>query len=213
MTIRVLIADDHPVVAEALRYLIQAQAHMQAIACVQNGHDAVRLARTTSPDVVLMDNAMPVLNGTEATQLICAHRPETRVVMLSVHADPFHVCRALQAGATGYVIKKSVAREVVEAIRAVHGGKRYLSKPLVPSVIDQFVQKTALDPLHLLSSRERQVLQLLAEGCTVAIMASTLSLSPKTVETYRARLMGKLNVRDLAGLIRFALQRGVASLE
>lgn len=213
MTIRVLIADDHPVVAEALRYLIQAQSHMQAIACVQNGYDAVRLAKATSPDVVLMDNAMPILNGIEATHLICAHRPETRVVMLSVHADPFHVSRALQAGATGYVIKKSVAREVIEAIRVVHGGKRYLSRPLVPSVIDQFARKTVRDPLHLLSSRERQVLQLLAEGSTVAVIASTLSLSPKTVETYRARLMGKLNVRDLAGLIRFALQRGVASLE
>ena len=213
MTIQVLIVDDHAVVAEGLRYLIQAQADMTVVACVQDGHEAVRTAKNTGPDVVVMDNAMPGLNGTDATRLVCEERPQTRVVMLSMHSDPVHVSRALQAGATGYVIKKSVAKELVDAIRAVHGGRRYLSTALADGVIDQYVLETASDPLQRLSSRERQVLQLLAEGRNVDAIASTLSLSPKTVRTYRARMMDKLNIRDLAGLIRFAIQRGVASIE
>ena len=115
MTIRILIADDHGVVAEGMRSLIQAQADMEVIACVQDGREAVRWTMETSPDVVLMDNAMPELNGTAATQIICERRAETRVIMLSMYSDPIHVCRALQAGATGYVAKKSVAKEVVDA--------------------------------------------------------------------------------------------------
>jgi len=214
MTIRVLIADDHGVVAEGLRYLIQAQPDMEVIACVSDGREAVRWSVTASPDIVLMDNAMPELNGTEATHLICERRPDTRVIMLSMYSDPVHVCRALQAGATGYVVKKSVAKEVVDAIRTVHGGQRYLSRPLVDVVINQFVSGTASpDPLDRLSSRERQVLQMLAEGRAVTGIAETLSLSPKTVETYRARMMEKLGIRDLASLVRFAIQQGVTSFE
>jgi two-component system, NarL family, response regulator NreC len=130
MTIRILIADDHCIVAEGLRSLIQAQADMEVIACVEDGRQAVRWSMETRPDVVLMDNAMPELNGTAATHIICERRPETRVIMLSMYSDPIHVCRALKAGATGYVAKKAVAKEVVDAIRAVHSGKRYLSRPL-----------------------------------------------------------------------------------
>lgn len=214
MSIRVLIADDHGVVAEGLRSLIQAQADMEVIACVADGREAVRCSMKTGPDIVLMDNAMPTLNGTEATRVICEQRPETRVIMLSMYSDAVHVCRALQAGASGYVVKKSAAKEVVYAIRAVHSGKRYLSRPLVDSVIDQFVSKTpAQDPVERLSSRERQVLQMIAEGHTVAEIATTLSLSPKTVETYRARMMDKLDIHELAGLIKFAIQHGVASFD
>jgi two-component system response regulator NreC len=214
MTIRILIADDHCVVAEGLRYLIQAQADMEVIACVEDGRQAVRWSMETTPDIVLMDNAMPELNGTAATHIICERRPETRVIMLSMYADPIHVCRALQAGATGYVAKKAVAKEVVDAIRAVHSGKRYLSSPFVDSVIDHFLSGNALhDPLQRLSSRERQVLQMLAEGRSVSDIACALSLSPKTVETYRARKLDKLGIRDLASLIKFAIQQGIASFE
>ncbi|HXN16150.1 MAG TPA: response regulator transcription factor [Usitatibacter sp.] len=213
MTIRILIADDHGVVAEGLRSLIQAQADMEVVACVADGREAVRCSIEASPDIVLMDIAMPELNGTEATNIIRERLPDTRVVMLSMYSDPVHVCRALQAGASGYVVKKSAAKEVVDAIRAVHGGQRYLSKPLVTSVIDQFVSKTTSDPLDRLSSRERQVLQMLAEGSSVAGIAIKLSLSPKTVETYRARLMDKLGIHDFASLIKFAIQQGLASFE
>jgi DNA-binding NarL/FixJ family response regulator len=131
-----------------------------------------------------------------------------------MYSDPVHVYHALQAGATGYVIKKSAAMEVIDAIRAVHGGGRYLSKQLIDIVLDQVAHQTASEnPLELLSSRERQVLQMLAEGHAIADIATTLSLSAKTVETYRARMMEKLDIRDLAGLIKFAIQHGVTSLE
>ena len=161
-----------------------------------------------------MDHAMPDLNGTEATHLIRERCPQTHVIILSMHSNRVHVLRALQAGATGYVVKKSAAKEVVDAIRVVHRGNRYLSKQLADSVIDQVVDKTTSeDPLERLSSRERQALQMLAEGHVVAHIATTLSLSPKTVETYRARMMEKLDIHDFATLVKFAIQHGITSLE
>ena len=214
MTIRILIADDHGVVAEGLRFVVEAQPDMEVIACVQQSREAVRRAIETRPDVVLIDHAMPELNGAEATHLIRERCPETHVIVLSMYSNRVHVLGALQAGATGYVVKKSAAKEVVEAIRVVHKGGRYLSKELADSVIDQVVQNTpSADALKRLSSRERQVLQMLAEGHAVADIASTLSLSPKTVETYRARMMEKLGIHDFATLVKFAIQHGVTSLE
>ncbi len=214
MTIRVLIADDHGVVAEGLRSLVEAQTDMKVIGLVEDGREAVRRAMESSPDVVLMDIGMPVLNGTEATRIIRERRPQTRVIMLSAYSDPVHVYRALQAGASGYIAKKSVAKEVVDAIRKAHEGRQHLSGQLTETLIDHVVHKAASDdPLLRLSSRERQVLQLLAEGHSIAQIAKALSLSPKSVETYRARLMGKLQIRDLANLVRFAIQHGVTPLE
>lgn len=214
MTIGVLIADDHGVVAEGLRFVVEAQADMEVIACIQDSREAVRRSIEMNPDVVLMDHAMPLLNGTEATHLIRERCPGTHVIILSMYSDQVHVVRALQAGATGYVVKKSAAKEVVDAIRTVHRGGRYLSKELADSVIDQVVHKAALeDRLERLSSRERQVLQMLAEGHAVPDIATTLSLSPKTVETYRARMMEKLDIHDLATLVKFAIQHGITTLE
>ncbi len=214
MGIRVLIVDDHAVVAEGLRFLVVAQADMEVIDCVQDGRDAVRRSVETCPDIVLMDNAMPGLNGTEATRMIRERCPRTHVIILSMYSNPVHVFHALQAGATGYIVKKSAGKEVIEAIRLVHRGGRYLSKQLADSVIDQVVHKTASeDPVERLSSRERQVLQMLAEGHAVAEIAAALSLSPKTVETYRTRTMEKLGIRDFAGLVKFAIQHGITSLE
>ncbi len=214
MAIRVLIADDHAVVAEGLRFVVEAQADMEVIACVQESREAVRRAIEMRPDVVLIDHAMPVLNGAEATHLIRERCPETRVIILSMYSNRVHVLRALQAGATGYVVKKSAAKEVVDAIRAVHKGGRYLSREVADSVIDQVVGKAAADdPMKRLSSRERQVLQMLVEGHAVADIATTLSLSPKTVETYRARMMEKLEIHDFATLVKFAIQHGITSLE
>lgn len=214
MAIKVLIVDDHGVVAEGLRFVVEAQADMEVVDCFQDSQEAVRRSTAIRPDVVLMDHAMPILNGTEATHMIHEHCPETRVIMLSMYSDAVHVMRALQAGATGYVIKRSAAKEVVDAIRAVHAGRRYLSKQLSDSVIDQVLNKTAAtDPLQRLSARERQVLQMLAEGHASADIATVLSLSPKTVETYRTRLMEKLDLHDFAALVKFAIQHGITALE
>jgi DNA-binding NarL/FixJ family response regulator len=214
MTISVLIADDHGVLAEGLRNLVEAQADMQVIALVADGREAVRRAIEDSPDVVLMDIAMPVLNGTEATRIIRERCPGTHVIVLSAYSDPVHVYRALQAGAAGYIAKKSAAKDVIDAIRAAQEGRRYLSAQLSESLIDHVVHKAAVDdPLLQLSSRERQVLQMLAEGHSVAEIAEMLSLSPKTVETYRARMMDKLGIDGLASLVRFAIQQGLTPLE
>lgn len=214
MTISVLIADDHTVVAEGLRHLVSSQPEMEVVGLADNGRDAVRAAMESRPDIVLMDHAMPILNGTEAARLIRERCADTRIIMLSMYSDAVHVYRALQAGATGYIIKRSVAKEVVDAIWAVHRGGRYLSRQLADIVIDHVVHRSAPDdPLERLSARERQVLQLLAEGHSVSEIAATLSLSPKTVETYRARMMEKLGIFELAGLVRFAIQQGVTSLE
>jgi DNA-binding NarL/FixJ family response regulator len=214
MAIRVLIADDHGIVGEGLRKLVEADPDMKVVGLVGDGREAVRRAMEDSPDVVVMDIAMPILNGSEATRIIRQRCPQTRVIMLSMYSDPVHVYRALQAGAVGYIAKKSVAKEVVDAIRMAHAGRLYLSGQLNESVIDHIMRKDAADdPLLRLSSRERQVLQMLAEGHSIANIAETLSLSPKTVETYRARMMEKLGISDFASLIRFAIQHGLTSLD
>lgn len=214
MTTRVLIADDHDVVAEGLRLLLAAAADIEVAGTVRNGRDAVRQAVELGPQVVLMDSTMPGLNGIEATRIIRERCPETRVVILSVHSDPMHVVRALKAGASGYVPKSSAGRDVIEAIRAVQAGKRYLHATIADEVMALLVEPAAgEDPVALLSSRERQVLQLVAEGKSVADIASSLSLSPRTVETYRARMVDKIGIRDVPGIVKFAIVHGLISLD
>jgi DNA-binding NarL/FixJ family response regulator len=213
LKVRVLIADDHGVVAGGLRSLIEAEPDMEVVDVAGNGREAVRLAVRTKPDVVLMDHAMPELNGTEAARAIHARRPHTRIVILSMHADAVHIRRALQAGASGYLTKKSAADEVVKAIREVHDGRRYISRRLTEDVLNALAGEIAEDPLARLSARERQVLQLVAEGCSMAEIGGKLSLSINTVETYRGRMMEKLGLEDLAALIRFAIRQGVIALE
>jgi len=211
--IRILIADDHGVVAEGLKSLIEEQGDLQVVAVVGDGREAVRLAHELHPDVVLMDLSMPELNGADATRAILERDPRCRVIVLSMYAQREYVRRALKAGAAGYVVKRSAAKEVVEAIRAVHAGQRYLSPRVADVVLDDYSNEKQDDPLARLSAREREVLQLLAEGRTGAQIAERLSLSQKTVETYRARLVEKLGIRDLAGLVRFAIQKGLVSLD
>jgi DNA-binding NarL/FixJ family response regulator len=213
MPIRILIADDHGVVAEGLKHLVEAEADMEVVAVVGDGREAVQQARDATPDVVLMDLSMPELNGADATRAILQRDPKCRVIVLSMYAQREYVRRALKAGAAGYVVKRSAAKEVVEAIRAVHAGQRYLSPRVADVVLEDYTDDKADDPLARLSAREREVLQLLAEGRTGAEIATRLSLSQKTVETYRARLVEKLGIRDLAGLVRFAIQRGLVSLD
>ncbi len=211
--VRILIADDHGVVAEGLKHVVEAQADMQVVALAVDGREAVRQARELQPDVVLMDLSMPELNGADATRAILERDPKCRVIVLSMYSEREYVRRALKAGAAGYVVKRSAAKEVVDAIRAVHAGQRYLSPRVADVVLDDYAGEDRGDPLARLSAREREVLQLLAEGRTGAQIAERLSLSQKTVETYRARLVEKLGIRDVAGLVRFAIQRGIVSLD
>lgn len=211
MTIRVLIADDHGVVAEGLRHLVQAQADMEVVALGTDGREAVRLAREARPDVVLMDLSMPELNGADATHAILREHPQCKVIVLSMYADRDYVRRALKAGASGYVVKRSAAKELVEAIRTAHAGGRYLSASVADALSSG--EAEAQDALGRLSAREREVLQLIVEGRTGAEIAARLELSQKTVETYRARLIEKLGIRDVPGLVRFAIQRGLLPLE
>ncbi len=214
MSIRVLIADDHKVVADGLRHLLQAENGIEVVDTVRSGHDAIRRTMELHPDVILMDSNMPDLNGIEATRIIGERYPEARVLMLSVHSSPMHIVRALRAGAAGYVPKSSAGSDVVDAIRSVRGGKRYLHPSIAEAVLAELVEPAAVeDPVARLSSRERQVLQLVAEGKSVSDIAVSLSISPRTVETYRARMMEKLAIRDVPGLVKFAILHGITSLE
>lgn len=213
MNIRVLIVDDHVVMAEGLRHLIEAQSDLVVVGCVTDGREALRKVVELSPDVVLMDIAMPELNGIEATRLIGQRAPETQVVILSMHSNQEYVLRALQAGARGYILKKNAADEVLTAIRAVHAGRRFLSQQIAEGVIDDYLRSGMGSPLEALSSRERQVLQLLVESKATATIAESLSLSPKTVETYRSRIMQKLGIEDMPSLVKFAIQHGLTSVD
>lgn len=213
MNIRVLIVDDHVVMAEGLRHLIEAQPDLVVVGCVSDGREALRKAMELRPDVVLMDIAMPELNGIEATRLIGQRTPEIRVVILSMHSNQEYVLRALQAGARGYLMKKNAADEVLTAIRTVHSGGRFLSRQIAEGVIDDYLRSGTGSPLDALSSRERQVLQMLVESKVIAAIAESLSLSPKTVETYRSRIMQKLGIDDMPSLVKFAIQHGLTSVD
>mgnify|MGYP001815396698 FL=1 len=217
MTITVLLADDHAVVRDGLRLLLEAQPDLSVIGDAANGREAVRQVARLCPDVVVMDIAMPELNGIEAAREIGEVCPSTQIIILSIHSTTEHVFRALQAGARGYLLKESVGIEVVNAVRAVHAGHRYLSQKISDSLVDDYVRQRqaaeAKSPLARLSPREREVLQLVVEGKSSAEIADTLSLSVKTVETYRTRLMHKLGVSDLPALVKFAIQHGLTSLE
>jgi len=213
MTITVLIADDHAVVRDGLRLLLENQPDIRVIGEVANGREAVEAAIRLSPDVVLMDLAMPLLNGIDATVQIIEKQDNAKIVMLSMHSTVEHVFRALQAGALGYLRKESAGNEVVDAVRSVHGGRRYLSQKITESVVDDYVRKRAVEsPLESLSQREREILQCLVEGLSGIDIARQLNISPKTVDTYRSRMMQKLGIGDLPGLVKFALQHGLTTL-
>ena len=208
MKTRVLLADDHGMMREGLRALLAAAPDIEVIAEVGDGREAVRIAGELMPDVVVMDVSMPDLNGIEAAHLLREKCPQTRIVMLSMHASSEHVHRALEAGAAGYVLKESAAAEVIAAVRTVRAGRVYLS-PALGIGAGAPARDGAKSPLESLSSRERQVLQLVVEGRTSAEIARTVHLSAKTVETYRSRLMKKLGVADTPALVKFAIRHGL----
>jgi len=217
MSISIFLADDHAVVRDGLRALLEAQPDMRVIGDAANGRDTVRQVAQLCPDVVVLDIAMPELNGIEAAREIAQVSPATQVIILSMHSTTEHIFQALQAGVRGYLLKESAGIEVVNAVRAVHTGQRYLSQKISDTMIDDYVRQRQAaqvqSPLARLSLRERQVLQFVAEGKSSAEIADILSLSLKTVETYRSRLMHKLGISDLPGLVRFAIQHGLTPLE
>lgn len=214
MKIRVLLVDDHAIVRDGLRFLLEAHDDFEVVGGAANGRDAVRAARDLQPDVVIMDLAMPELNGTEATHQIHDACPGTQVLVLSMHSTAEHIYRAFQAGAQGYLLKESAGPELLAAVRTVHAGRRYLSQKIAETVVDDYIrERHAASPLESLSGRERQILQQIAEGKSSAETARALCLSPKTVETYRSRMMKKLGIVDFPALVRFAIQHGLTPLE
>ena len=217
MSISVFLADDHTVVRDGLKLLLESQPDIKVVGDAPDGRLALQQLERLRPDVAILDIAMPGLNGIEITEQLKQVAPITKVVILSMHSTPEHIYRALQAGARGYLLKESAGQEVVKAVRSVQGGRRYLSEEISDQVINGFIRhgkETAEEsPLERLSIREREILQLVVEGKSSAQIAKILFLSTKTVETYRSRLMQKLGIGDLPGLVKFAIQHGLTPIK
>lgn len=209
MSIRVLLADDHAMMRDGLQALLQATVDIEVAGSARNGREALRLAAELNPDVVVMDITMPDMNGIEALGLLREKHPRIRVVMLSMHSSSEHVYRALNAGAAGYLLKESAGEDIVTAIRRVHAGRSYMSPALAALERRSAPRSDDGGPLASLSPRERQVLQLVVEGRSSSEIAALVHLSPKSVDTYRSRLMKKLGVGDLPALVKFAVRHGL----
>jgi len=214
MAIRVLLADDHRLLREGLRVLLEASDGIEVVADAADGEEAVAAAARFSPDVAVLDIAMPRLDGLKAAGIIAALHPETRVVILSMHISPEYVEQAFAAGAAAYLAKDAAADELEAAIRAVAGGERYVSlatdRPAPPP---RPPVRPPDEGLGRLTQRQSQVLRLIAGGRTTKVIARDLQISTKTVETHRAALMEKLDIHDIAGLVRYAVRHGLVSAE
>jgi DNA-binding NarL/FixJ family response regulator len=217
MKINVFLADDHAVFRDGLRYLLEAQKDINVIGDASNGRDAVRSVKQLSPNIVIMDIAMAEMNGIEATEQIAKRGSVTQVIILSMYSSTEHILRAFNAGARGYLLKESAGSEVVDAIRTVYAGSCYLCQAVSDLMwniqLSMGKDGTVKDPFALLSQREREVLQLVVEGKTSVEIAGVLFLSPKTVDTYRARIMHKLKIKDIPGLTKFSIQHGLIALD
>jgi DNA-binding NarL/FixJ family response regulator len=215
--ISVILADDHAIVRNGLQALLKAADDIVVIGQAAEGRAAVHLVEQLRPDVVVMDIAMPSMNGIEATLQIRERYPETQVVILSMYATAEHIFRAFQAGALAFLLKDSAGDDVIEAIRSAAAGSRFLGHDISDTLLDAYLHYRGdapeHSPLERLTPREREVLQLVAEGRSSTEIGEILSLSPKTIETYRSRLMQKLTIHDLPGLIKFAIQHGLTPLE
>lgn len=213
--LRILLADDHIVMRTGLRALLERQPNLVVVGESENGHEAVELAAALRPDVVVMDVGMPVLNGIEATKTIVNKHSTIAVVILSMHADESYVMRALKAGARGYLLKDSAAADLISAIHAVSQNKSFFSPRVSRILAEDYVrvlkQKGAVDSYDLLTSREREILQLLAEGKANKEVATALNISPYTVETHRSHILEKLNLHNPADLILYAVRKGIIS--
>ena len=207
-TIRILLADDHAVVRQGFKMILGAQPDMEIVGEAGNGREAVELVEQLKPDIVVMDVAMPELNGIEATRRMAENAPHARVLALSMHKDSVYVREILRAGARGYLLKDSVAADLVSAVRAIAAGEGYLSPAVSDAVLDDY-RRHVTNPIDLLTSREREVLQMLAEGKTNKEIAGILNLSVYTVDAHRGRIMEKLNVHSINELVRFAVRNGL----
>lgn len=206
--IRILLADDHALVRHGFRMILAAQADMEVAGEAGNGREAVELAEKLKPDVVIMDVTMPELNGIEATRRLIELSPRTRVLALSMHKDAVYVREILRAGARGYLLKDSADADLLAAVRAVAKGEGYLSPGVSDAVLSDY-RRHVTDPVDLLTTREREVLQLIAEGKTNKEIATHLTLSVYTVEAHRGRVMEKLNLHSTGELVRFAVRSGL----
>ncbi len=213
MSTRVLLADDHEIFVEGLASLLTSEPHIEVVGTVTDANQAVREVREQQPDVVIMDLSMPDMSGIEATQLISTERPTVKVLCLSMHADRGYVIGALDAGASGYVLKDSAKKELLDAIRAVVAGQVYLSPAVAGMVVDAAKSSTATPALDLLTERERQITALLAKGRSTKEIADLLHLSVKTVGTHRSHIMAKLDIHSIAELTKFAIREGLTSVE
>ncbi len=217
MTISIFLADDHAVVRDGLRLLLETQPDFKVVGEAESGVQAISRLSKQCADVLIIDIAMPELNGIEAARQISLNCPGTRVIILSMHSNPEYISRALQAGAHGYVLKSSVGAEVIKAIRAVLAGHRYLSQKVSDLVVDDYLARletsTTYSPLDDLSPRELSILQLVAEGYTSVAIGDMLGISPNTVDTYRSRILHKLNLDSLPDMIKFAIKHGIIPLE
>jgi len=204
-------------VREGFRLLLETQPDIKVIGEAGNGREAVRQAAKLAPDIILMDIAMPELNGIEATKQIIEAHSSAKIIILSMYSTTQHIFRALKAGAKGYILKESAGDDIIKAVRTVHSGKTFLCDEITGVVVGDYIEKREKgesdDPLARLSTREREVLQLLVEGKSNTKIAELLFLSQKTVETYRSHLMQKLGINDLPGLVKFAIQHGITTVE
>ncbi len=211
--LRILIGDDHTLMRHGVRKIIEERADWEVVAEASNGREAVNEAVAQSPDVVLLDVGMPQLNGIEATRQIVKRLPHARVLILSMHSDEAYVSQSMRAGAAGYLLKDSAGEDLVRAIAAVAAGKSFFSPAVARIMADDYLQRLAdrgiMDRYDLLSEREREVFQLIAEGNSNKEIAALLSLSPATIETHRAHILQKLDVHNTADLVLYAVRRGV----
>lgn len=215
--IRLLLADDHPVVRDGLKLLLELQPNLKVVAEARNGREALKLAMENCPDVAVLDIGMPEMNGIDCAVEMHHHCPQTKIIMLSIHGTSEYIIRAIQAGANGYLLKDSLGVEIVRAIHAVLDGhyivSAKISRTLTALALDIDDVSKAKSPLTALAPQEKRVLQHVVEGMTSSEIADVLSLSPKTVETYRSRIMTKLGVENLTELVKFAIIHGVTSLD
>jgi two-component system, NarL family, response regulator NreC len=208
----IVLADDHPIVREGLRTVLEREPDLSVVGEASDGSEALQLVERLRPTLLILDVRMPGRSGLEVAREIARTCPETRVLMLSMYAAEGYVMEALASGAAGYILKETDTGNLIPAIRQIMGGTRYLSPPVNDRVIDAYLQKTrgqAVDPFDTLTARERQVLRLLTEGCTSAVMAERLSISVRTAEHHRASLMRKLRLKSSAEVIEFARSHGI----
>jgi DNA-binding NarL/FixJ family response regulator len=217
MSVSIVLADDHDLVRSGLRLLLESEREFSVIGEAGNGCDAIELVRALAPTVAILDISMPILSGIECARVLCREAPNTAVIILSMYTDEGHVLDALGAGALGYVLKSAVGNEFIEAVQTVANRRLYLSPPLSAKIMHSIqAGGSSEDPeqlLRKLSTREREILQLVVEGHSSAKIAAILGLASNTVDTYRSRVMAKLHIENLPNLVRFAIRHGILPLQ